>query len=302
MTRSSSQGSPRRGYRHEKLETTCGRPSAQAIITLDLEGRVIDWSPEAEELTEFRRKSVMGMDFVKQLLTEDTQDLVTAWIHDAIDGKPQGNHFFVFYTLAGHPLSFYLSIEPRRGEDEDPSGVTLYCSVVGGHGCTKSMPAAMVSTAADLDSYCSDGNDDSEYEDLKSKAMGADEDPSDVCEYNSFRTSVPEAEGAHIKICLDLQGRVVEWGGDMERISQLPSNYVLGKHFVDKFLCIDGKAKLSAYIEGALSGRSGECCSVPFYTLAAQELTISFSVAPRFDEAGAVTGVALSSEAYRRSL
>jgi PAS domain S-box-containing protein len=291
----------RPGQCQEMSEGKCIHVDERAKIVVDLEGRIVDWSLEAQALTGFRRNDVMGLSFVDKILTQDVQELVEAFIDDVVNGKPVQPLFVVLYSLSGVPFFVDLSVELRHGENGNHEGVMIFCSPVGGKKRAQEMDSLMAPTTADLNNYCGDcDDDDSEYGDVELDAMGTNNDLDNALDDDNSRATIPETHGGQIKIGLDSQGQIVEWAGDAEAITLFASKSVLGLHFVQKLLCIDGQAKVASCITDAFSGKAGQCCLVPFYTLTGDELTISFSIAPSFDESRAVTGVALTGEAHLR--
>eukprot|EP00928_Gymnodinium_smaydae_P076317 TRINITY_DN59317_c0_g1_i1.p1 TRINITY_DN59317_c0_g1~~TRINITY_DN59317_c0_g1_i1.p1 ORF type:complete len:153 (-),score=27.80 TRINITY_DN59317_c0_g1_i1:309-725(-) len=73
------------------------------FIVLDEQGRVKGWSKEAEELTFFLRREVMGLQFL-ELLTQPYRDAASQMIQQTKSGGSVQPFQALFYTKAGEKL------------------------------------------------------------------------------------------------------------------------------------------------------------------------------------------------------
>lgn len=88
------------------------------IIGLDQKGKVVQWEPALVELTQFSRRDVFGMNFVKSFLTPDVGPKMHKAMESAFAGEQVETFSFQFHCLDGSPINLDVLSVVSSKEDQ----------------------------------------------------------------------------------------------------------------------------------------------------------------------------------------
>jgi PAS domain S-box-containing protein len=91
------------------------------IFGIDAQGKVNEWNQQAQKITGFNKKEVMGRDLVADFITDDYKASVSEVLEKALKGEETANFEFPLFTKDGDRVDVLLNSTTRR----DASGKTV---------------------------------------------------------------------------------------------------------------------------------------------------------------------------------
>ncbi|MGK0473534.1 MAG: PAS domain S-box-containing protein, partial [Candidatus Azotimanducaceae bacterium] len=84
------------------------------IFGIDSQGNVNEWNQQAEEITGFTKKEVMGQGLVANFITDDYKLSVREVLAKALQGDETANYEFPLFTRSGDRVDVLLNSTTRR--------------------------------------------------------------------------------------------------------------------------------------------------------------------------------------------
>jgi PAS domain S-box-containing protein len=84
------------------------------IFGIDAQGKVNEWNQQAEKITGFNKKEVMGRDLVADFITDDYKASVGEVLAKALKGEETANFEFPLFTKSGDRVDVLLNSTTRR--------------------------------------------------------------------------------------------------------------------------------------------------------------------------------------------
>jgi PAS domain S-box-containing protein len=84
------------------------------IFGIDAGGKVNEWNQQAEKITGFNKKEVMGRDLVADFIKDDYKVSVGEVLEKALNGKETANYEFPLFTKSGNRVDVLLNSTTRR--------------------------------------------------------------------------------------------------------------------------------------------------------------------------------------------
>ena len=91
------------------------------IFGIDAQGKVNEWNQQAQKITGYNKKEVIGRDLVADFITDDYKASVSEVLAKALKGKETANFEFPLFTKLGNRVDILLNSTTRR----DASGKTV---------------------------------------------------------------------------------------------------------------------------------------------------------------------------------
>ncbi len=84
------------------------------IFGIDAQGKVNEWNQQAEKITGFNKKEVMGRNLVVDFITDDYKASVGEVLAKALNGEETANYEFPLFTQSGDRVDVLLNSTTRR--------------------------------------------------------------------------------------------------------------------------------------------------------------------------------------------
>ena len=222
------------------------------IFGIDAHGKVNEWNQQAEKITGFSKREVMGEDLVTKFITDEYKLAVGEVLQKALKGEETANYESPLFTKSGDSsVDVLLNSTTRR----DAAGHIV--GVVGvGQNITELNKARVeqANIAKELTQFIDTAN---------APIFG-----------------------------IDAHGKVNEWNQQAEKITGFTKREVMGEDLVAKFITDEYKLAVGEVLQKALKGEETANYEFPLFTKSGDSsVDVLLNSTTRRDAAGHIVGV-----------